>query len=99
MILRQTPVSDLVVTKHAFDVAEWMLHFRPDTRFGLFEHLLLTVCSQLPSFTWPHRDLPVNLTTQYSAAGLSRLMNAAETVCERDGRQPELVLLRRLAAG
>ena len=34
------------------------------------------------------------ITTHYSAADLSRLIEAAETVCERDGRRPELVVLR-----
>ena len=34
------------------------------------------------------------ITTHYSAADLSRLLEAAESVCERDGRRPELVVLR-----
>jgi integrase len=34
------------------------------------------------------------ITTHYSAADLSRLIEAAESVCERDGRRPELVVLR-----
>ena len=39
-----------------------------------------------------HRSTRV--TTHYSAAELSRLIEAAECVCERDGRRPELVVLR-----
>jgi integrase len=34
------------------------------------------------------------ITTHYSAAELSRLIEAAEKVCERDGRWPEMVVLR-----
>jgi len=34
------------------------------------------------------------VTTHYSAADLSRLIEAANSVCERDGRRPELVVLR-----
>jgi integrase len=34
------------------------------------------------------------ITTHYSAADLSRLIEAAESVAERDGRRPELVVLR-----
>jgi integrase len=34
------------------------------------------------------------ITTHYSAAELSRLIEAAEKVCERDGRCPEMVVLR-----
>jgi Phage integrase family len=34
------------------------------------------------------------ITTHYSAAELSRLIEAAERVCEGDGGQPELVVLR-----
>ncbi len=34
------------------------------------------------------------ITTHYSAAELSRLIDASNRVCERDGRQPELVILR-----
>jgi integrase len=34
------------------------------------------------------------ITTHYSAVELSRLIEAAEKVCERDGRWPELVILR-----
>jgi integrase len=37
------------------------------------------------------------ITTHYSAAELSRLIDAAESVCEREGRRPELVVLRRLS--
>jgi len=37
------------------------------------------------------------ITTHYSAAELSRLMEAANSVCERKGEQPELVVLRRLS--
>jgi integrase len=33
------------------------------------------------------------ITTHYSAADLVRLIEAAESVCERDGRRPELVVL------
>lgn len=39
-----------------------------------------------------HRS--ARITTHYSAAELARLLEAAERVCERDGRQPELVVLR-----
>ena len=34
------------------------------------------------------------ITTHYSAAELGRLVDASNRVCERDGRQPELVVLR-----
>lgn len=34
------------------------------------------------------------ITTHYSAAELGKLMDASNRVCERDGRQPELVILR-----
>jgi integrase len=34
------------------------------------------------------------ITTHYSAAELSRLIEAANRVCERDGQRPELVVLR-----
>ena len=34
------------------------------------------------------------ITTHYSAADLTRLIEAAEIVCERDGKRPELVVLR-----
>jgi hypothetical protein len=36
------------------------------------------------------------ITTHYSAAELSRLVEAANKVCETDGRKPELVVLRGL---
>ena len=39
------------------------------------------------------------ITTHYSAAELSRLIEAANLVCERDGKRPELVMLRGLAKG
>jgi hypothetical protein len=34
------------------------------------------------------------ITTHYSAAELSGLIEAADKVCETDGRRPELVILR-----
>jgi integrase len=34
------------------------------------------------------------ITTHYSTAELSRLIEAVERVAERDGRRPELVVLR-----
>lgn len=37
------------------------------------------------------------ITTHYSAAELSRLMEASERVCDRGNGRPELVVLRRLA--
>jgi integrase len=37
------------------------------------------------------------ITTHYSAAELSKLLEAANRVCESDRRQPELVVLRRLS--
>jgi len=37
------------------------------------------------------------ITTHYSAAELSRLIEAAERVCEHRGEQPERVVLRRLS--
>jgi len=37
------------------------------------------------------------ITTHYSAAELSRLIEAANRVCERSGKKPELVVLRRLS--
>jgi integrase len=37
------------------------------------------------------------ITTHYSAAELSRLIEAADSVCERQGNKPELVVLRRLS--
>ncbi|MBW2688921.1 MAG: tyrosine-type recombinase/integrase [Deltaproteobacteria bacterium] len=36
------------------------------------------------------------ITTHYSAAELSKLLEAANKVCNRKGKQPELVVLRRL---
>ena len=36
------------------------------------------------------------MTTHYSAAELSKLIEAANAVCERNGNRPELVVLRRL---
>ena len=39
------------------------------------------------------------ITTHYSAADLSRLIEAANSVCERDGRRPELVVLRGALQG
>ena len=39
------------------------------------------------------------ITTHYSAAELSRLLKAANKVCDRKGKQPELVILRRLNVG
>jgi integrase len=39
------------------------------------------------------------ITTHYSAADLSRLIEAADSVCERDGNLPELVVLRGVLRG
>jgi len=39
------------------------------------------------------------ITTHYSAAELSSLLDSANRVCERDGERPELVVLRRLNVG
>ena len=39
------------------------------------------------------------LTTHYSAAELSRLIDAADRVCDRDGHKPELVVLRGVLQG
>ena len=36
------------------------------------------------------------ITTHYSAAELSRLIEAADSVCDRGSEKPELVVLRRL---
>ena len=36
------------------------------------------------------------MTTHYSAAELTKLIEAANSVCERNGNKPELVVLRRL---
>lgn len=41
-----------------------------------------------------HRSARV--TTHYSAAELFRLIEAANSVCERSGKKPELVVMRRL---
>ena len=38
------------------------------------------------------------ITTQYSAAELSGLLEAANSVCEREEGKPELVVLRRRIA-
>ena len=35
-------------------------------------------------------------TTHYSAAELSKLIEAANSICQRRGNKPELVVLRRL---
>jgi len=43
-----------------------------------------------------HRFL-ARITTHYSAAELSKLIEAANRVCESDRRQPELVVLRRVS--
>ncbi len=37
------------------------------------------------------------ITTHYSAAELSKLIDAANSVCESSGKTPELVVLRRLS--
>ncbi|HEC12608.1 MAG TPA: hypothetical protein ENI80_05075 [Acidiferrobacteraceae bacterium] len=37
------------------------------------------------------------ITTHYSAAELSRLLEAANSVCKRGENRPELVVLRRLS--
>lgn len=37
------------------------------------------------------------ITTHYSAAELSRLIEAADSVCDQSGQKPELVVLRRLS--
>ena len=39
------------------------------------------------------------ITTHYSAAELTRLLEATERVCGRNGKQPQLVVLRRLNVG
>ena len=38
------------------------------------------------------------ITTHYSAVELSRLIDAANSFCERSGKKPELVVLRRLSS-
>jgi len=47
------------------------------------------------------QDLPGHrsgrMTTHYSAAELTRLIEAANTVCSLGNKQPELVVLRRLS--
>ena len=43
-----------------------------------------------------HRS--ARITTHYSAAELSQLIEAANRVCESNRRQPELVVLRRRVA-
>jgi integrase len=42
-----------------------------------------------------HRS--ARITTHYSAAELSRLIDAADSVCDRQGNRPELLVLRRLS--
>ncbi len=42
-----------------------------------------------------HRS--ARITTHYSAAELSKLIDAANSVCESGGKRPELVVLRRLS--
>jgi len=39
------------------------------------------------------------ITTHYSAPDLSQLIEAADSVCERDARRPELVVLRGALRG
>jgi hypothetical protein len=39
------------------------------------------------------------MTTHYSAAELTKLIEATETVCDRGEGKPELVVLRRLNIG
>jgi hypothetical protein len=36
------------------------------------------------------------MTTHYSAAELTKIIEAVNSVCERNGNRPELVVLRRL---
>jgi integrase len=38
------------------------------------------------------------ITTHYSAAELSQLIEAANAVCEKGSNKPELVVLRRLSS-
>jgi CubicO group peptidase (beta-lactamase class C family) len=52
--------------------------------------LVLGLCEDLLG----HRS--GRITTHYSAAELSKLLEAANRVCDRKGKQPELVVLRRL---
>ena len=42
-----------------------------------------------------HRS--ARITTHYSAAELSQLIEASNTVCERGGKRPELVVIRRVS--
>jgi len=42
-----------------------------------------------------HRS--ARITTHYSAAEVSKLIEAANRACESDRRQPELVVLRRVS--
>jgi len=62
-----------------------------ETRSTGASHFALTV---------PRQDLlghrSGRITTHYSAAELSRLLDAANKICNRKGKQPELVVLRRL---
>ena len=39
------------------------------------------------------------ITTHYSAAELTKLIEAADRVCDRDGQRPQLVVLRRRSFG
>ena len=39
------------------------------------------------------------ITTHYSASDLVRLIEAADSICERDGKRPELVVLRGVVRG
>ena len=39
------------------------------------------------------------ITTHYSAAELTKLIEAADRVCDRDGERPQLVVLRRRGFG
>ncbi len=39
------------------------------------------------------------ITTHYSAAELTKLIDAAESVCDRGEGEPQLVVLRRLNVG
>jgi len=46
-----------------------------------------------------HDAYRIWIATLYSVAELSRLLEAADLVCDRKGKQPELVVLRRLNVG
>lgn len=52
--------------------------------------------------TWPAGQFRVAVlgigVAQASAAELSRLIEAANAVCEQDSKKPELVVLRRLSS-